>query len=236
MGLSLASVNLHCGLDRRGRPFSVKQAITTIGADVIVVQENWCPQGADSLARRAAADCGYRGYTEVALTGDVPLADLEIVRGQVPDETGSWGLAVLSRLPLHDRPAVDLGAAPGDVVGTRSAQVVAVEVDGGVLRLVNVHLTHRLAHGPRQLRRLVAGLGGDTRPTVIAGDLNMFRPTVSLARPFRPVVRGRTWPAHRPIVQIDHLLAGRGVTVAETEVLAEVGTDHRPVRARLGLS
>lgn len=221
---SVASINLHCGLDHRGRPFDVKTAIAALDTDVILVQENWTV-AAGSLARTAAADCGYPEYLELPLTADVPLASLEIADGPVPDQIGAWGLALMSRLPLSGVTTISLGAAPRDVIGERYAQVA----EAGGVRLVNVHLTHRIRHGPRQLRRLVAGLAGGG-PTVVAGDLNMFRPTVALARPYRPVLRGRTFPAHRPLLQLDHVLAGPGVHTAGGAVLPSVGSDHRPVR------
>lgn len=230
MRLSVASINLHCGLDRHGRSFSAKAAIASLGADIILVQENWHPQGTDSLARAAAADCGYPEFTELAMTDDAPLADLEI-GCPVPDETGTWGLAMMSRVPLTGRTPVEIGAAPGDVVGSRQAQVA----EAAGLRLVNVHLTHRLLHGPAQLRRLVTGLG-DGPPTIIAGDLNMFWPTVLLAGPYRRALRGRTFPAHRPLVQIDHLLAGPGVRIENAQVLPGVGSDHRPLRVDFQVS
>jgi len=66
---------------------------------------------------------------------------------------------------------------------------------------------------------------------VIAGDFNMCRPTVYLARPYRPVVRGRTWPAWRPLAQVDHVLAGGDVGIAEGSVPPAIGSDHLPVRA-----
>jgi endonuclease/exonuclease/phosphatase family metal-dependent hydrolase len=234
MGIRLASVNLHCGLDHRGVPFSVKAAAAALGTDVILVQENWRPEGSTSLAASAAADCGYPYVAELDLVVDTPLADLDVVRGDVPDGTGAWGLAIVSRLPLRRCTTVDLGAARGDVVGQRLAQVVEIPLgDQAVLRVVNVHLTHRLAHGPAQLRQLVAGLGDGSVPTVIAGDLNLCRPTAYLARPYRLAVRGRTWPARRPIVQIDHALAGRGVTVTRAWVGPDVGSDHLPVQVTL---
>jgi endonuclease/exonuclease/phosphatase family metal-dependent hydrolase len=112
--------------------------------------------------------------------------------------------------------------------------VVQVEdAEGGLLRIVNVHFTHRLAHGPAQLRRLLRGLAGSDRPTVLGGDFNMCRPTVYLASGYRPAVRGRTWPAHRPVAQLDHLLTGPGITVSRQQVAAPVGSDHLPVRAVL---
>ena len=234
MSLSLASLNLHCGLDGRARPYAVTEAVAALSADVVLVQENWRPRGADSLARRAALALGYESLAELDVVADISLVDLNIVRGAVPAETGAWGLAVLSRLPMRCRPAIALGSAPGDVAGARMAQVVEIAYSGQeVLRVANVHLTHRLVHGPSQLRRLIRALEPSDLPTVIGGDLNMCRPTVRLARGYRPAVRGRTWPAHRPVAQIDHLLAGPGVGIARQEVAAPAGSDHLPIRATL---
>ena len=235
MSLSFASLNAHCGIDHRANSYSVKAAIAALDADVVLVQENWREHGGESVAARAAADCGYGAYTELDLVADTPLADLEVVRPPAPDETGAWGLAIMSRVPWRSTTTIPLGAAPSDVVGPRYAQVVEFDLPGGVLRAVNVHLTHRLRHGPAQLRRLLTGLAGGP-PTVIGGDLNMCRPVVWLARPYRPVVRGRTFPARRPLAQLDHLLAGPGVVASEPRVGPAVGTDHRPVLARLGLA
>jgi endonuclease/exonuclease/phosphatase family metal-dependent hydrolase len=149
VSLTLASLNLHCGLTRRGDPYSVKAAIAAADADVVVVQENWRPHGRASLAAEAAADCGYPSYAELDLVTDTPLADLEVVGGEAPDETGAWGLAILSRRPWRRLGEAAIGAAGGDAVGARLAQLAEIGVAGGaVLRVVNVHLTHRLVYGP----------------------------------------------------------------------------------------
>jgi endonuclease/exonuclease/phosphatase family metal-dependent hydrolase len=233
--LRLASLNVHCGLDHRARRYPVKNAIAALGADVVVVQENWRPDGQQSLAARAAADCGYPAYAEVDLVSG-PLAGMDISSAEVPDEEGAWGLAMMSRVPWPTMNTVALGAAPGDVVGDRYAQVAEIPLGAGSLRIVNVHLTHRILHGPAQLRRLLAGLGDPVNPAVIAGDLNMCRPTVYLARPYRPAARGRTFPAHRPLAQLDHILAGPGVTVTDVRTGPPVGSDHLPVQVTLGLA
>jgi len=201
------------------------------------VQENWRPRGAESLARAAALAGGYEQLAELDIVADIALRDMNVVRGEVPDETGAFGLAVLSRFPIQAYATVALGQAPGDVAGGRMAQIVEITGAGEAsLRLVNVHLTHRLAHGPGQLRRLIGALRPSTTPTVIGGDFNMCRPTVYLARGYRPAVRGRTWPAHRPVAQLDHLLAGPGVEITRPLVAAPVGSDHLPVRAQLTLA
>lgn len=237
MSLTLASLNLHCGLSHRGQPYSVKAAVAALDADVVVVQENWRRAGATSLAAEAAADCGYPEYAELDMVTGTPMAGLDIV-GDPPDETGDWGLGIMSRRPWRRIGVAELGpGAPGDVVGPRLAQVAEIPLDGGgVLRVVNLHLTHRLLHGPAQLRRLIAGLGGTAQPTVLAGDFNMCRPAIHLARPYRPAVRGRSWPAHRPVAQLDHILAGPGVRASAPEVGPAVGSDHRPVLATLDQS
>jgi endonuclease/exonuclease/phosphatase family metal-dependent hydrolase len=252
VSLSLASLNLHCGLDHEGTPYSVKAAVAALDSDIVVVQENWRPSGQDSLARQAAADCGYPAYAEIDVITGHSLPELGVagtglngtglngtgLNGTgLRDETGAWGLAVMSRIPWRGLSTMSLGAARGDVVGTRRALIADVPVaEGRLLRVVNVHLTHRLAHGPAQLRRLLAGLRGTATPTVIAGDLNMCRPTVFLAGPYRPAVRGRTWPAYRPIAQIDHVLAGPGVQILASGVAPPTGSDHLPVRVTLGLT
>jgi endonuclease/exonuclease/phosphatase family metal-dependent hydrolase len=229
----VASINLHCGRDRRGVPFPVSDALGALDTDLVLVQESWRPAGSDSLIRKVAAEWGYGEPLELDFLPETTLRALDVVGRDGADESGGWGLAVLSRLPWRRTEQIWLGSARGDV-GPRGALVVEVELPGGaVLRVVDVHLTHRVVHGPAQLRRLVRALGDPARPTIIGGDLNMCRPTVGLARPYRPVPRGRTWPAGLPVAQIDHLLRGPGVTVTDRRVGPAVGSDHLPVRMSL---
>ncbi|GAA3338409.1 hypothetical protein GCM10020358_18380 [Amorphoplanes nipponensis] len=225
MTLSLASLNLHCGLDRHGVAYPVKNALAALDTDVVVVQENWRTGRAASIAAAAAADCGYPHVAELDMVTGRSLGELRIAGGAAAGERGAWGLAVLSRVPWQHCATVPLGTAARDPVGARLAQVVTFPG----LRVVNVHLTHRLTRGPSQLRRLLAALPAPAGPTVIAGDLNMCRPTVLLARPYRPALRGRTWPAHRPVAQIDHVLLGPGITAVTAAVAPAVGSDHLPV-------
>jgi endonuclease/exonuclease/phosphatase family metal-dependent hydrolase len=46
-------------------------------------------------------------------------------------------------------------------------------------------------------------------------------------------VQGRTYPAHRPHSQIDHILVSPRLEVLESSVLDDMGSDHRAVRAVL---
>ena len=228
--VTIGSLNLHGGMTRAGRPFGVAEAIGRLPADIVAVQENWWRRDGADEVEKAARDCGAELIRVPVLTG-ISLADLGITPNPEP---GSWGIAVLSRLPVTGYETVDLGQAPRDEV-RRIALVCSVTAPGGwPLRLVCTHLTHKLT-SPVQLRRLARHLAAARpTPTVIAGDLNMPRPATWVAAGFAPTVRGATWPAHRPLVQIDHLLAGAGVECCAGRVLPPVGSDHLPVLGQFG--
>ncbi len=237
--LDLVSFNTHCGLwphtgARRGTQFDLGGALASFGdPDVIVLQEVYRPEGQTGAVDAFAADRGYEVH-------DLPLGRVS-VRPERPvlDPTGpgTVSVTVLSRLPARElaRPAV--GPTPGDPLGRRRVLHLEVAVAGQPVDLVAVHLTSRLPHGPpHQLRRLARALPSADRPTVVAGDCNFWGPpTVALLRGLRRAVRGRTWPADRPHSQIDHVLVRGRISVAEGGVLPAVGSDHRPVRARLAL-
>ena len=137
-------------------------------------------------------------------------------------------------LPVIGYQEIELGRAPGDRIG-RAAQVLTLATPGGAaLRVVNTHLTHRYS-SPVQLALLVRRLAGSSLPTVLVGDLNMPRPATLVARGYHSVVRGRSFPAGRPLIQLDHMLLSGAVSASEAEVLEPVGSDHLPIRARLSL-
>jgi endonuclease/exonuclease/phosphatase family metal-dependent hydrolase len=180
----------------------------------------------------AARELGGRLIRATVRDG-ATLADLSIA--PIP-ERGTWGIAVLSRLPVPSHETIDLGRAPGDVA-SRVALICLVTTPGGwPLRLVGTHLTHRFT-SPVQLARLAGQLAKSRVPTIIAGDLNMPRPATWVAgyAGFAPTVRGATFPAHRPIIQLDHLLAGPGLACSGARVLPSAGSDHLPVLASFRL-
>lgn len=240
--VTIGSLNLHCGLSADGQPFSVAEAIGALPADIVALQETWWlrdgtdgPSGTDGPDGAEDADT----LADVARDRGAELIRTPLVDGTLADlgiaprpERGSWGIAVLSRLPVTGYETVDLGLAPGDVV-SRTALVCSVTAPGGwPLRLVNTHLTHKLT-SPVQLRRLTRHLAAAPPvPTVIVGDLNMPRLATRVAGGYAPTVRGATYPAHRPLIQLDHLLAGTGVDCCSAAVLPPVGSDHLPVLGR----
>jgi len=85
----VASFNVHGGVDGWGRPFDVVDACRRIGADVLMLQECWVPDGGLSMAQRVAADLGYVSV------------ELAFARGRItapPDRPlDRWGPRLLSR-------------------------------------------------------------------------------------------------------------------------------------------
>jgi endonuclease/exonuclease/phosphatase family metal-dependent hydrolase len=138
---------------------------------------------------------------------------------------------VLGRLPV--------GRVPNDHTPERAGLHVEVETPGATIDVVGIHLTSRLPYGPPiQLRRLRAQLPAPTRPAIVTGDCNFWGPgVVAYLRGWERAVRGRTWPARMPHSQIDHILVRNGpstaISVLDAEILPDVGSDHRPVRATL---
>ncbi|MBO0809192.1 MAG: endonuclease/exonuclease/phosphatase family protein [Actinobacteria bacterium] len=224
----LASLNLHGGHTGRGVPFDVGAAGAALAADVIALQEAWRPdRDEDPVADMAAALGG-----QVLHAGLAPGVTLRRLRIAADARPGTWGLALVTMLPVIGYELVSLGRAPGDPV-SRGAQLVSLELPGGrPLRIVNAHLTHRFA-SPVQLIWLTLRLAASSVPTVIAGDLNLPGPLTGLAAGYQQAVTGPTFPAWRPLIQLDHILTGRGVTAAAGTVLPPMGSDHLPVRARL---
>jgi endonuclease/exonuclease/phosphatase family metal-dependent hydrolase len=226
----LASLNTHCGRGADGRPYDLEAACRQFKADIIVLQEVWRPRGGPDQVADIAAALG----TEMLRADLVDDTDLSSFGISGETARGQWGVATLTTVPVTGYEVVDLGRIAGDAV-PRAAQLITMELPGrGPLRIVNTHLTYRLL-SPVQLLRLVRHLAADDIPTVIAGDLNMPAPVTGLAVGYAPAVTGRTFPAHRPLLQLDHILASRRVARCGGEVLPSAGSDHLPVRARLRL-
>ncbi|HEY7433446.1 MAG TPA: endonuclease/exonuclease/phosphatase family protein [Streptosporangiaceae bacterium] len=226
----LASLNSHGGRSADGVPFDLAAACRSFAADVITLQECWHSAGQPDPLAAVAAELDAQ-----LLRADL-LTDTDLRRLRISSETGRgrWGLALLTRLPVLASEVTELGQAWGDVT-PRAAQLVTLAVPGGgKLRVVNTHLTHVLT-SPVQLVRLLRRLLPSRTPTVIAGDLNMPAPLAGLAAGYRPAVAGKTYPASRPLLQLDHVLAGPGVVGCGGEVLPAAGSDHLPIRARLRL-
>jgi endonuclease/exonuclease/phosphatase family metal-dependent hydrolase len=228
--VTLASMNLHCGIDPAGRPYDVEAVVRGLDAQLIALQEAWRPQAGPDPVAAAARAIGAEVY-RVDVSHLVRLTTLGI-----PGDLGpGWtGITILSTLPVTGYETVSFDRVRGDAVARR-AQILTIKLPTGPeMRLAGTHLTHR-GLSPLQLWQLVRRLDGTSPPTVIAGDLNLPRQVARLAPGYTPAVRGRTWPADLPVAQIDHLLVSRDIEAADGTVLPAAGSDHRAIRARLRL-
>ena len=233
--LELVTFNTHYGRrPPRARcvPYDLASVLDGFAtADVLSIQEVWRPDGAPCIVEDFAARHGYEMC-------EVVFGRASVHRrwpGFVPEGEGTVGIAVLSRLPMNRADGPIVGPTWRDPVRAREMIDVEVDVHGTPLRVVGVHLTSRLPYGPPiQLRRLSRQLDGAVSPAVLTGDCNFWGPPAEQFLPgWTRGVRGRSWPAHRPHSQIDHVFLRGGVQVVDGEVLGDVGSDHRPVRVTL---
>ena len=232
--LTVASFNTHWGVDRRGEPFDVAAACLALDADVLVIQEAWRPNGIPSYVDDIAERTGAVAHEIVFMSDRNPARPRHL--HPPPGPAGTWGLVMLSRLPVCHVSQVVLSPAPGDVIEQRASLMVTVSVDGVAVSIAGMHASHRLWGSLPQVRRVDRALRELGNPSALVGDLNMWGPPVGLAIPNRRrAVRGRTWPASRPHSQIDHILVRPEVGVVNSTVLGDVGSDHRPVRATLSI-
>ncbi|MEP7025499.1 MAG: endonuclease/exonuclease/phosphatase family protein [Actinomycetota bacterium] len=228
--LTIASLNMHGGVDRHGQPYDLEAACHQLKADVIALQEVFRPTGQPDPLAAVANALGL----QVVFKGLAARTSLQRLRVGPQTGPGDWGIAVLTACPVISYQVVDLGRAPGDAL-PRAAQVMTLRTPGArALRVANTHLTHRFT-SPMQLLWLAGRLAAGTEPTVITGDLNMPSLATLVAPRYRRVVHGPTYPAHRPLIQLDHLLASPGVSADAAEVVAGVGSDHLPIRAHLSI-
>lgn len=229
--VAIASLNAHYGVGLDGRPFDMSAAVRSLDADVVALQEVWWPDSGQSFLQEWDS-AGYRlAELPQARASLSPTPD---VRSGTEPTTGWWGVAVASRIPLANPESIDIGTTPLDPVGRRQALRVQVDVgDAEPITVTTLHATHYFPFAPMHHRRLARVLEGSTR-AVVCGDFNLWGPLAGLAfRGWQRPVRGRSYPAHRPHSQIDHLFITADLKVSHAEVIGEVGSDHRPIRARV---
>jgi endonuclease/exonuclease/phosphatase family metal-dependent hydrolase len=254
--LTVATYNVHMGVDGWGRPYDVVGECAKLGADVLVLQESWEPDdGSPSTARQVAHRLGYHLVTEVALARGrlyAPFPSDTVrwgpwltqvrtalhleeqrfrARARRPDRAdarGQWGIALLARVPISHTEIIPLGQLRRDPA-RRAVIRCTTELAGGPLVVCGTHMSH-ITHGSHaQYRRLAKQLPGSEEAACLAGDMNLWGPpTSSYFRGWRRGVTGRSWPARHPHSQLDHVLVTEPVSVLSSHIGDFAGSDHRP--------
>jgi endonuclease/exonuclease/phosphatase family metal-dependent hydrolase len=171
------------------------------------------------------------------------------------DGAGSHGVALLSRLPVINWRARRLPPAPASlplvvpgrpgltVVSDRPRAALAAVLAGehGPFTVVALHLSFVTGWNAIQLAAIARWIADLPSPQLVLGDCNLIGPVprfiLNGASPGRrrgtrwhDLARLPTYPAHRPLVQFDHVLAaGLTNTAAEASTPEVPLSDHRPL-------
>jgi endonuclease/exonuclease/phosphatase family metal-dependent hydrolase len=231
----VAAFNAHWGIERfgarRGQRFDVAAAVRSFDADVVVVPESFRYDDGTTV---------LDGLEETYEIHSVQFARIfEAPKWEHRDFVpGAWELAVLTRLPSRDWHEIAIDRVFRDHASSRHVLACTLDVAGVDVSFVGVHVSSKLWYaGPVvHLRSILRELPPAQGPAVIAGDFNFWGPGVTrIARGWRRTVRGRTYPSHRPHSQIDHILVNDRIAIEESAVLADFGSDHLPIWARLAV-
>ena len=267
--ITVATYNIHAGIDAWGRRFDAADAIVSLDADVYILQECWTPEGKPGIASHVAAAIGG-SFEEVTLgsgrralphpqappvwhrrkaflDGDhsLYLESVRPLRERIAHserfahgESGTFSLAVISRLPLSETRTVWLSSLPRDQV-RRAILSTSVQVNDKSIRVFGTHMAHLSQGSPRHFRvfrqAILASLG-EGSDVIAGGDMNAWGPLVAAhLRPLRRAVKAKTWPSWGPHSQVDHLLASAHIQVLEGRVALMTQSDHLPVVAKFRL-
>lgn len=253
----LVSVNIASGRTGDGS-FDLRRVGRDLGgldADVVALQEvdrllprsGTIDQAAElSAACRRPGEPGWTALFAAALHGTPgPRAGARPAPSTLPVEP-SYGVALLTRLPVLTTHELRMAPARGRLPialphGTRPriwfmpdeqrvALAAVLAAPGGDLTVVSTHLSFAPPRAVRQLREIRRWAMDLPRPLVLLGDLNLAGSWPARVTGWRPLVRGRTFPASGPRAQLDHALAdGLDRRTGRTDVVTVGGSDHRGI-------
>lgn len=241
--ISVATYNIHRGIGRDGRMDHQRVAGVILGldADIVALQEVETPAsvapGAVALMHRLA----QHGYEPV-------------LGPTMWSERGSYGNALLSRLPVRRHRRHDLshpGREPRGLIEAtlslkRPGRRWRLPAQGREIRCFATHLGLRARERRAQIRRLDSHLakGAGVSPTILMGDFNEWWRRTRRLEPIharlRPAPTPPTYPGFWPLLPLDRIWLGGGLDLEEVEVvrtgLARIASDHLPLRAVLRLA
>ena len=236
----LATANLLHGMTLRGRA-GTDDALAGVGADlapdVLALQEVDLGQdrsGGQDQARLVAGGAGLEHVEfHPTLVGTPGGRWLPVPPGGPVPPGPQYGVALASRWPLTDVRHLDLGWARAGLPlvlpngrptlvtdEPRGAVVARIETPLGPVTVASAHLSFVPGWNVVQLVRVVRALGRLPGPRLLLGDLNMPGLLARAARGWRPLATVATYPAPRPRIQFDHVLASGDLPGTVTDVVS----------------
>ena len=229
----------------------LREAVAALGADVLGLQEVDRGQprsNGHDLTAEAAAAMGGEGRFAPAMMG-TPGERWRPADGDgaaAPSDEPAYGIALISRLPVRRWAVARLPSipvrAPVLVTGPtrrvvwlpdepRVLLAAVLDTPGGPLTVATTHLSFVPGWNGAQLRLAVRALRSLPAPRVLLGDLNLPGPLPRWLTGWRRLGALPTYPADKPRIQLDHVLARsrRPPRVVAAHAPAVPISDHRPL-------
>lgn len=220
----LASWNIRkaIGRDFRRNPARVLAAIATLRADIVLLQE------ADLRFRGRGALFAAEEILERTGLAPVQFADAHAGLGWHGNVMLVRGdLEIRHKRIVHLKSLEPRGAIEADVI-----------LDGASVRILGAHLA--LVGAIRRVQASVIARGLPTgRPAIVAGDFNAWPGAgwslAPLASRLSLAATGPSFPASRPLVDLDRIFTSRGLRVSACGVErfdpVARASDHLPIWA-----
>lgn len=223
----------------------LRTAVSILDPDILALQEvdqNQPRSHRADLTAVAAEAMNAVEHRFVAALDGTPGARWVAITDEGAPDSALYGIALLSRFPVRRwevlrlpdigphfpmpvpwrHRSVSIGEEP------RSALVAHLDAPHGPLVVANTHLSYLPGWNALQLRRIVRHLRTTDGPGVIMGDMNLPAGLPAGVTGFRSMAVGKTFPAGRPVMQLDHiLLRGDLGRVVHAEALHLPLSDHR---------
>jgi endonuclease/exonuclease/phosphatase family metal-dependent hydrolase len=228
----------------------LREGVAALDADVLGLQEvdRAQPRSYErDMTAEAAAAMGGEGRFVPTMMGEPgerwrPAGDGDTPR---PDEP-AYGIGLVSRFPVRRwtmarlpsvpvRAPILLAGPTRRVVWLpdepRALLAAVLDTPRGPLTVAVTHLSFVPGWNAAQLRQVVRALRRLPGPRVLLGDLNLPGPLPRWLTGWRDLAALPTYPADRPRVQLDHVLAHgrRPPEVVSARAPSMPFSDHRPL-------
>lgn len=248
--LRVLTSNIQSGISATGQRTGAEElarAYADVAADVLALQEVDRDQPRsghlDQLSVIAGAlDLPHTRYG-AAVGGDVRRS--RKAPPSVGGYTGpAYGVALASRYPIIASfaqalprlttwlPKWNRGRLGIWVHEPRVAVAAVIDAPGGPLAVASTHLSLLVPVATWQLRTLLRKVSALGHPAVVAGDFNLGYSTVARTAAQWQAPRALTFPADRPLRQIDHVLT-RGARAGQAQALRLPISDHRALAVEI---